>query len=277
MRFPFGNPPRTKPEDLTMSQTTDTNGQKTFILIVEDSLTQAVFLRRILEKAGYAVSLAGNGVEALDFLAVQPPALIISDVMMPIMDGYTLCQRTKAQEKFRKVPFMLLTSLSEPADIFKGLESGADFYSIKPYDGAVLLERVKNILHNATGQYATNAQSGIDVNYAGQKYSISAGRTQILDLLLATFENIVRKNNDLIETNNRLTDALEANKTLRGLIPICGYCKKIRDDQGYWNQVETFVAKHSAAQFSHGICPTCFDKQMKSLGLKNNKPELVAA
>ena len=63
-----------------------------------------------------------------------------------------------------------------------------------------------------------------------------------------------------------MSEALEANKTLRGLIPICGYCKKIRDDQGYWDQVEILVAKH------HGICPPCFDKQLKTLGLKHGRP-----
>ena len=260
-----------------MNDTTDTNGQKIFILIVEDSLPQAVFLRRILEKSNYEVALASNGVEALDLLELRRPALIISDVMMPVMDGYTLCQRVKASENFRDVPFMLLTSLSDPQDIFKGLESGANFYSIKPYDGAVLMNRVSNILDATCGQYVTNASAGIDVNYAGQKYSINAGRSQIIDLLLATFENIVRKNTELIEANHKLTEALEANKTLRGLIPICGYCKKIRDDRGYWSQVESFVAKHSEAKFSHGICPPCFDKQMAALGLKNGKPVLVAA
>ncbi len=260
-----------------MSQTTDTNGHKTYILIVEDSLPQAVFLRRILEKTNYEVDLASNGAEALDLLELRRPAMIISDVMMPVMDGYTLCQRVKASEKFCDVPFMLLTSLSDPQDIFKGLESGANFYSIKPYDGAVLLKRVGNILDTNCAQYATNASAGIDVNYAGQKYSISAGRSQIIDLLLATFENIVRKNTELTEANHKLTEALEANKTLRGLIPICGYCKKIRDDRGYWSQVESFVAKHSEAKFSHGICPTCFEQQILTLGLKNGKPVAVAA
>lgn len=259
-----------------MSATQPATAGKNLILIVEDSLPQAVFLRRVLEKAGYQVTQAGNGGEALDRLELQLPALIISDVMMPVMDGYMLCQRVKASERFRDVPFMLLTSLSEPTDIFKGLESGANFYSIKPYDAGGLLERVRNILDVTAGQYLANAQSGIDVNYAGQKYSITAGRSQILDLLLATFENIVRKNNELIETNRKLSEALEANQTLRGLIPICGYCKKIRDDRGYWSQVETFVAKHSAAQFSHGICPTCFEHQMEALNLKG-KAEPVAA
>lgn len=258
-------------------QTQTATGGKTFILIVEDSLPQAVFLRRVLEKASYQVAQAGNGIEARDLLELQPPALIISDVMMPVMDGYTLCQRVKASEKFHDVPFMLLTSLSEPADIFKGLESGANFYSIKPYDAGGLLERIHQILDLTSGQYVVNAQSGIDVNYAGQKYSITAGRSQILDRLLATFENIVRKNNELIATNQKLSEALEANRTLRGLIPICGYCKKIRDDRGYWSQVETFVAKHSAAQFSHGICPTCFDHQMETLGLQEKKEPAMAA
>jgi DNA-binding response OmpR family regulator len=260
-----------------MSETTLPAGDKKLILIVEDSLPQAVFLKRILEKAGYQVAQAGNGVEALDLLELQSPALIISDVMMPVMDGYTLCQRVKAQENFQAVPFMLLTSLSDPQDIFKGLESGADFYSIKPYDGAKLLNRVGDILSVRTLPANTNAPASMDVSYGGQKYAITAGRSQILDLLLATFENIVRKNNELTETNAKLTEALEANKTLRGLIPICGWCKKIREDSGFWSQVETYVSKHSSAQFSHGICPTCFEKQMATLGMKNGKPQPVPA
>ena len=52
------------------------------------------------------------------------------------------------------------------------------------------------------------------------------------------------------------------------MIPICGYCKKVRNDGGYWDQVESFMAKHSEARFSHGICPQCFDKTMAELGLK---------
>jgi two-component system response regulator VanR len=259
-----------------MNDTLQSPGAKPLILVVEDSLTQAVFLRRILEKAGYDVMLAGDGQQALEQLELRVPALIISDVMMPVVDGYTLCQRVKSSEAFRNVPFMLLTALSEPQDIFKGLESGADFYSIKPYDGAKMLERVHAVLDVNCAQYRTN-MLGTDVTYGGQKYTINAGRSQILDLLLATFENIVRKNGELIDTNRKLTEALEANKTLRGLIPICGYCKKIRDDRGFWDQVECFVSKHSEAKFSHGICPQCFDKTMKELGIKDGKSETVSA
>jgi len=65
---------------------------------------------------------------------------------------------------------------------------------------------------------------------------------------------------ELIEEKQRLEKALKEIMTLSGLIPICSNCKKIRDDQGYWQQVEIYVRDHSAADFSHGICPECFVK-----------------
>ncbi len=60
-----------------------------------------------------------------------------------------------------------------------------------------------------------------------------------------------------------LEEALANIKQLQGLVPICSYCKKIRNDQNYWQQVESYIADHSGAQFSHGICPECFDKFVK--------------
>jgi K+-sensing histidine kinase KdpD len=63
----------------------------------------------------------------------------------------------------------------------------------------------------------------------------------------------------------RLQQALDEVKTLRGIMPICAYCKKIRDDEGYWNQVEKYVSDHTEAKFSHGICPACFEREMKEI------------
>ena len=57
-----------------------------------------------------------------------------------------------------------------------------------------------------------------------------------------------------------LTHALEEIKTLQGLLPICSFCKNIRDDKGYWNQIEAYISEHSEAEFSHGICPECSKK-----------------
>ncbi|PLX80195.1 MAG: response regulator [Desulfuromonas sp.] len=67
----------------------------------------------------------------------------------------------------------------------------------------------------------------------------------------------------LRETNTKLQKALEEIRTLRDILPICCFCKKIRDDEGYWNQVETYISKHTGTRFTHGICPECMDKHYK--------------
>lgn len=65
---------------------------------------------------------------------------------------------------------------------------------------------------------------------------------------------------EIRDERNKLEDALEKVNTLRGLLPICASCKKIRDDNGYWNQIEIYIQQHSEAEFSHGVCPECFKK-----------------
>ncbi|MDZ7663768.1 MAG: hypothetical protein U5K27_00290 [Desulfotignum sp.] len=69
------------------------------------------------------------------------------------------------------------------------------------------------------------------------------------------------------ERTRHLQDALEKVKTLRGMLPICSYCKKIRDDQGYWNQIEEYIGKHSDTQFSHSICQECAKKYYPDMNL----------
>jgi len=80
---------------------------------------------------------------------------------------------------------------------------------------------------------------------------------------------IVELQQSLADRLRDLEDALARVKQLQGLLPICSYCKKIRDDGNYWNQVETYISAHSGAQFSHGICPDCFEKFVR--------PQLEAA
>ena len=70
-------------------------------------------------------------------------------------------------------------------------------------------------------------------------------------------KQIEEERNHLIES---LQDSLAKIKTLSGMLPICASCKKIRDDKGYWNQIEAYLSKHSEAEFSHGICPGCAKK-----------------
>ena len=78
-------------------------------------------------------------------------------------------------------------------------------------------------------------------------------------------EALMKKTVELEEANRQLQEALDSIKTLRGLVPICTYCKKIQDDKGFWSQIETFVSQHSDAQFSHGICPDCVQEHFGSV------------
>jgi PAS domain S-box-containing protein len=83
------------------------------------------------------------------------------------------------------------------------------------------------------------------------------------DLLYSVIHDITdrkRAEEELKEERRRLQKALDDVRTLRGIVPICASCKKIRDDKGYWNQVEKYVTEHSEAQFSHGMCPECLKK-----------------
>ncbi len=86
------------------------------------------------------------------------------------------------------------------------------------------------------------------------------------DLIQADLE-IIYMNKMLQDENKQLTDYISEIKTLRGILPICMHCKKIRDDKGYWNQVEAYIQKNSEARFSHGICRECAEKYYPDLNL----------
>lgn len=177
------------------------------ILAVEDSQTQAEALKALLEGAGYTVGLAASGEEALRALGEQPADLVVADIVMPGMDGYELCRRIKADRTLRELPVVLLTSLGDPLDIARGLECGADNYIIKPYEAAQLLARLRHVLDSRTLRRKAVTRVGIQVSFLGRSLTITSDREQILDLLISTFEDIVRTNDKLQTSQAELADA----------------------------------------------------------------------
>ena len=251
------------------------------ILIVEDSPTQAKLLRLILEENGYTVDSAPNGIKAFECVRIKHPDLIITDIVMPEMDGFALCKALKTDPALKHIPVMLLTSLSDSQDVIKGLQAGADNFLTKPYEDTFLVSCIQYIFSNQELRKDRLPGSEIEILFAGQKYFINSDRLQIIDLLLSTYQNAVQKNNELKKAHNDLIGiyrqlehknieleklnhdlqhALTEVKTLSGLLPICAHCKKIRDDKGYWNQIETYMAKRIDVEFTHGICPSCAKK-----------------
>jgi two-component system cell cycle response regulator len=234
--------------------------EKISILIVEDSTTQAKILQHALEKNGFEVYKTNNGREALEYLNDHAPSIIISDIIMPEMNGYEFCKKIKSDERLKNIPIVLLTTLSEPEDVIKGLESGADNFMTKPYDEQTLIARIHYVLINAELREPRASEMGIEIAFAGKKHFITSNRVQILDLLISTYENAIQKTRELEKTIIELTHANETIKTLKGLIPICASCKKVRNDAGYWEQIEMYIREHSEAEFTHGFCPDCMKK-----------------
>lgn len=177
------------------------------ILLVEDSPTQAERLGYVLSKQGYTVNTACNGKEALAYLKDNSATIVISDVLMPEMDGYRLCKHIKTDARLRDIPVVLLTTLSDPEDIVDGLESGADNFIIKPYSDDFLLSRLEYILLNSEMRRGAGSEMGIEIVFAGKKYLITSTKIQILDLLLSTYESAVQKNRELETTVRELKAA----------------------------------------------------------------------
>jgi len=194
------------------------------ILIVEDSRTQAEYLRHLVSQAGYKAVVAGDGKIALGMIHKDRPIMVLTDIVMPEMDGYQLCRAIKADPKTRDIPVIIVTQLYDPSDVVKGLESGADNFIVKPYDPEQVYSRIRVTLQTP-GTADDGTQPPIELEFAGTTHHISAGRLKILNILLSTYDFAVRKNTELQEAhenvsglNEELTSSVEdlqyANKRL---------------------------------------------------------------
>jgi PleD family two-component response regulator len=204
----------------------------TSILIVDDTPANLRLLSQMLSGKGYRVRAVTNGTRAIDAVQAKPPDLILLDIMMPDMDGYEVSRQIKAAPQTRDIPIIFISALDDTENKIKAFTAGGVDYVTKPFRSEEVLARVQTHLGLRTLQKQlqdANAQLG----------------------------NQVR---ELERLNAKLQDALNQVKTLSGLLPICSNCKKVRDDQGYWHQVESYIRDHSEVEFSHSICPDCFQE-----------------
>ena len=182
-----------------------TNAGGRTIVIAEDSRLPAMMLMRALESRGHAVHWGANGALALALVREHRPAMLISDVEMPEMDGHALCRAVKADPDLRHIPVLMLTSLAATSDILAGLREGADAYVTKPYEPTHILERVDHLL--AQDPAADRAGEPLELEYEGARLRLDVTRRQLLNLLLSTYENILQQNSKLAEMHRTLADA----------------------------------------------------------------------
>ena len=203
-------------------------------LVVDDSPDMRKLIQSILTTKGQTeVLTAESARDAFRHLAIEdhdsgdaPIDLILMDIMMSDMDGIRACQRIKAVERLREIPIIMVTGRTDSEDLRAAFAAGAMDYITKPLNSVELLARVSSALA---------LKRAIDIRKARER--------------------------ELLERHGQLEQALKEVKVLRGLIPICFSCKKIRDDQGYWHTIEAYIQAHSEVDFSHGLCPECMDKR----------------
>lgn len=176
------------------------------ILIAEDDATSRLMLQSTLELLGHEVTAVENGVQAFARWVTDAPPVIISDWLMPELDGPALCRAIRTANRPPYTLIIMLTSLGGRENYLEAMHAGADDFLTKPCDEDQL-----------------------------------AARLVVAERILGLRHHVSQ---------------------LEELLPICAYCKQIRNDQDHWQPVESYISEHAEARtkFSHGICPACVKK-----------------
>jgi DNA-binding response OmpR family regulator len=218
------------------------NHNKQNILIVDDNPTNLGLLLEYLADAGFRVLVAESGESALKRTGYFKPDIILLDVMMPGIDGFETCRRLKENKETKEIPIIFMTALANTADKLKGFELGAVDYITKPLQYEEMLARV------TTHLTIRELQKELEEKNARLQHEMAEREALVAEL----------------------QDALVKVKTLKGLLPICASCKKIRNDQGYWQRVEVYIEEHSLVEFTHGLCPDCAKELYPEFYLKDD-------
>ena len=183
------------------------------ILIVEDNSVSAAVLEAALVKLGHQPTRAADGIVGWEVFQADPVRVVVSDWLMPGLDGLELCKRVR-ERGGEYVYFILLSAQgSGGGNLEQAIEAGVDDFLHKP----VKIDELRMRLHVAERilNYSTQVQQ------------------------------------------------------LESFIPLCSYCKKVRDDKNYWSQIESYINTRTGSQFSHGVCPDCYDRVLV--------PQMIAA
>ncbi|MBU4388645.1 MAG: response regulator [Proteobacteria bacterium] len=193
------------------------------ILVAEDDFMVSKSITQTLNDIGYEqVGLASNGEEVVEMTRSLQPDVILMDIKMPKLDGL---QAARQIQENSPTPIVILTAYDSQELVKEASKSGVGALLLKPPE-AFEIEKAVTIA--------------------------MARHNDLMELCSLNKELQIRK--------QELEKSLAEIKTLRGILPICANCKKIRDDKGYWNQIESYIHKHSEAEFTHGICPECMKK-----------------
>lgn len=195
------------------------------ILAAEDDPVARAVLRQALRRLGHDVLEAADGEKAWEKFEREPVRVIVSDWLMPRLDGLDLCRRVRGRIGGEYVYFILLTSSDASEENQRtAADAGVDDFLTKPLDVGELWPRLR------------------------------------------VAERILRYTTQV--------------RQLEELMPICTYCKKVRDDHNYWQQIESYINERTGSEFSHSVCPDCYQRvilpELENLRRQAATPKAVA-
>ena len=193
------------------------------VLYAEDDALTRDEIALFLKRRAKEVIVAANGEEGLELFRRHNPDIIVTDIRMPVMDGLKMLRAIRQMNSV--IPVIVTSAYSDTSYMMEAIDIGSDQYVLKPVD---------------TGKLSA----------AFEKCA------ELVEHRKAAIQH-AEEREKLIE---ELHAALAKVKLLSGFLPICASCKKIRDDKGYWQQIDCYISDHSDAEFSHGICPDCAKK-----------------
>ena len=197
------------------------------ILIAEDEMLIALDIEQAVSRIGYTViDIVPSGEEVLEAATRIRPDLVLMDIVLHgSMSGI---DTAKVLYKKMGIPIVFITAYGDDETLERAKETQPFGYLLKPFD-----ER----------------QLAITIEVALYRDELERERNRLL-----------REKDELIRQRDQVLSEI---KTLRGMIPICTHCKKIRNDHGFWEQVEKYIKEHSDVEFTHGVCPDCMEKYYK--------------
>lgn len=178
------------------------------ILVAEDDMISRKLLSTTLKQFGHEVKAFDNGADAWAEFDASPVRVVVSDWLMPGLDGLDFCRKVRKRAQTEYTYFILLTANVQGKETYmEAMNAGIDDFLAKPLDRDQIWMRLK--VAERILRYATTIQD------------------------------------------------------LESMLPICSYCKKVRDDNNYWQQVETYLSNRTGTSFSHSVCPTCYTSKVK--------------
>jgi PleD family two-component response regulator len=217
------------------------------VLLVDDHDIEAELVRSALRSdLDIEVHHCSDGDKAVEEAYLIQPTVILQDLGMAERNGLSIISQFRATSATQDIPIIVYSGWDDPKIKSVVFSIGANDFLVKPAEPLEFAARLR---------------------YHSRAFQNHRRRLEMERALRASEERLKQSNDTLLATNRKLTEALTQVKELRGLLPMCAYCRRVRNDKNYWSQLEAYVVEHSDVELSHGVCEECFDQQARDLGL----------